>query len=78
MRIYLIHDTDPDGGYFCAQEFKPDVSRERPSVDEVRLTDIPEELWREMLDGLLPVDEDHSNDSTWVEYWEDADHVWSR
>lgn len=78
MKIYLLRDTDPRGGYLCAQEFKPDMTQERRSIVEVRVTEIPESLWRDMLAGILPVDEDHSNDSTWIEYWDDADVVWIR
>jgi hypothetical protein len=31
-----------------------------------------------VLAGGLPVDIDHSNDSTWLEWWEEAEPVWSR
>ena len=78
MKIYLLRDTDPNGGYLCAQEFKPDMTQERRTIEEVRVTDIPEELWRDMLAGILPVDEDYSNDSTWIEWWSDAEVVWIR
>jgi hypothetical protein len=78
MRIYLLRDTDPLGGYFAAQQFKPDITQERETVVEVRATTIPDDLWRDMLAGILPVDEDDSNDSTWVEWWPEATTVWSR
>lgn len=78
MRVYLLHDTDPQGGYFAAQQIKPDPVGERRTIDEVRVTDIPDSLWKDMLAGILPVDEDHSNDSTWIEWWDDAEVVWLR
>ena len=79
MQLYLLHDLDPSGGFFAAQEFKPDPHAERPSVDEVRLVeDFPDDVWEFTLAGGLPVDPDGSNDSTWLPWWDDALPVWSR
>lgn len=77
MKIYLMMESEPAGGYFSAQETKPNPVLQR-YVEEIRVTDIPADLWRDMLAGILPVDEDHSNDSTWIEYWDDATPVWKR
>ena len=79
MVLYLLMDTDPNGGYFCAQPWKPDLSEERASISEVRVVeDFPEDVWEFALAGGLPVDGDHSNDSTWIEWWRDATPVWER
>ena len=79
MILYLLRDLDPIGGYFAAQEFKPDPIEERPSIIEVRaVEDFPQDVWELALAGGLPVDLDHSNDSTWIEWWHDATPVWER
>ena len=78
MRISLLRDSDPNGGYLTAQEFKPDVTQERETIQEIRVTEIPDNLWRDMLIGILPIDEDYSNDSTWIEWWSNATPVWNR
>ena len=79
MILYLLHNRDPNGGYFAAQEFKPDPLEERESLIEVRaVADFPEDVWEFALAGGLPVDVDHSNDSTWIEWWAEAEPVWSR
>ena len=79
MILYLLRDTDPNGGYFAAQEFKPDPSQERRTIVEVRaVEDFPEDIWELVLSGGLPVDLDHSNDSTWLEWWDEATPVWRR
>lgn len=79
MILYILRDLDPRGGYFSAQPFKPNPVEERDNVVEVRaVRDFPEEVWEFALAGGLPVDIDHSNDSTWVEWWDQAEPVWSR
>lgn len=79
MLLYILHDTDPYGGYFSAQPFKPDPATERRSVDEVRaVADFPEDVWDFAMAGGLPVDVDRSNDSTWAPWWADAEIVWTR
>lgn len=79
MELYLIHDINPSGGFFAAQEFKPDPLLERTTVDEVRVVEnFPDDVWEFALSGGLPVDSDHSNDSTWLPWWDDAALVWSR
>lgn len=79
MRIYLLRDDDPRGGYFCAQSFKPDMSMERPSINEVRVVEnFPADIWDMTLKGGLPVDEDYSNDSTWLPWWAEAETIWTR
>ena len=76
MRLYLEHDSDPHGGYFCASEFKPDPATMRRTIDEVRVVEnFPDPLWKRALAGELPVDLDGSNDSTWAGWWADADPV---
>lgn len=78
MIIYLLLDEDPDGGYYAAQDRKPDMRIERRSIVEVREVDVLDSLWEMTLRGELPVDADHSNDSTWVDYWPQGKTVWSR
>ena len=79
MILYLLRDTDPIGGFFAAQELKPDPITERYTVEEVRaVRDFPEDVWEFALSGGLPVDIDRSNDSTWLEWWHDAEIVWTR
>lgn len=79
MILYLLRDKDPRGGYFAAQAVKPDFFDERETVVEVRaVPDFPDEVWEFALAGGLPVDVDHSNDSTWVEWWAHAVPVWTR
>ena len=77
MILYLLRDLDPQGGYLAAQPDKPDPFTERQSVVEVRVVrDFPDDIWEFALAGGLPVDVDHSNDSTWMEWWDDAERVW--
>jgi hypothetical protein len=79
MRIYLLRDEDPRGGYLCAQNFKPDMSSERLSINEVRVVNnFPEDVWDMVLKGGLPIDEDFSNDSTWLPWWAEAETIWTR
>lgn len=79
MILYILRDVDSVGGYFAAQDFKPDKSTERATIAEVRaVRDFPDDIWALVLSGGLPVDIDHSNDSTWLEWWEEAEPVWSR
>lgn len=76
--IYLLQDDDPEGGYYCAQTWKPDMRHERPSISEVREVVMPAELWDFLLGGGMPLDEDGSNDSTWRGFWREGETVWSR
>lgn len=79
MIIYLLRDIDPIGGYFAAQEQKPEMHEERDTTVECRVvTDFPEDVWAFALSGGLPVDDDYSNDSTWIEWWPEATRVWAR
>lgn len=79
MILYILRDIDPIGGFFAAQGFKPDPLQERATVVEVRaVEDFPEDLWAAVLAGELPVDVDGSNDSTWLQWWDQATPVWSR
>jgi hypothetical protein len=78
VRIYILRDTDPQGGYFAAQSFLPSSDEERRSVVEVRSTEVSEEFWDGVLTGNLPIDEDRSNDSTWESLWDEAEPVWSK
>ena len=78
MILYILRESDPAGGYFSAQDFKPDSSH-HPTLNEVRVVEnFPEDIWDMVLQGGLPVDPDHSNDSTWVEWWPEAQTVWVR
>lgn len=77
--IYISRDSDPTGGYFHAEDGKPDMAAERATVVEVReVGDFPDDLWQSMLAGGLPVDADHSNDSTWAQWWPKGTVVWVR
>jgi hypothetical protein len=77
--IYLLRDTDPLGGFFCAQQIKPDILAERETVVECRaVTNFPEDVWQFVLSGALPVDVDGSNDSTWLPWWSESEPVWER
>lgn len=79
MILYILRDLDPLGGYFAAQGFKPDPIEERATVVEVRaVLEFPEELWETAMSGGLPIDVDRSNDSTWLQWWDDAVPVWAR
>ena len=79
MILYILKDDDPQGGYFAAQEFKPDMRVERKSICEVRMVpDFPEDVWKFALQGKLPVDPDISNDSTWIRWWPDGETIWVR
>ena len=79
MIVYLLRDTDPLGGFFAAQQTKPDILEERSTVVECRAVEnFPEEVWQFVLEGSLPVDVDGSNDSTWLEWWAESEPVWAR
>lgn len=76
--VYILKDDEPAGGYFAAQTMKPDMTSERRSVAEVRAVEMPQDVWEFALEGGLPVDVDYSNDSTWIEWWPEAEPVWTR
>lgn len=79
MVVYLLHDDDPNGGYFSAMSIKPDPTLERGHTVEIRaVREFPVDVWEFAMSGGLPVDVDHSNDSTWIEWWDDAEPVWKR
>jgi hypothetical protein len=79
MILYLLRDSEATGGYLAAQELLPVEGEERPSILEVRRVDaFPPELWADTLAGRLPVDEDLSNDSTWMQWWPAATVLWVR
>lgn len=79
MILYLEHSTDPYGGHLSASAAEPDPASFRRTVDEVRVVEnFPDDVWALALAGGLPVDEDHSNDSTWLPWWDDAAPAWSR
>ena len=78
MRLYLVMDDSPERGYYSAFSEKPDLWV-LPNAREVRgVDDFPEEVWRLTVTGGLPVDEDDTNDTTWVEWWSEARRLWSR
>jgi hypothetical protein len=79
MVVYISRDTDPTGGYFHAEDRKPDMSIERDTIVEVREVEgFPDDVWQFVLIGALPVDADGSNDSTWAGWWADGTTVWAR
>lgn len=78
MVIYILRDTTPEGGYFCAEALEPEPGTQRPQVVECRSVEVAAEWWASVLRGELPVDEDGSNDSTWAALWPEATPVWSR
>ena len=79
MVLYLLRDREPLGGYYAASSFKPDLEEERYTVTEVRaVREFPVDVWEFAMAGGLPVDIDGSNDSTWIEWWPDAEPVWKR
>lgn len=78
MDIYILKNDDGDGGYYCAQSEAPDMRWQRPAITEVRLVSIPDDIWALVLAGGLPVDEDRSNDSTWIEWWPEGSTTWTR
>ena len=78
MRIYLAMSDSPERGYYSAFVEKPDL-RVLRDVREVRVVErFPEDVWRLVSAGGLPVDEDDMNDSTWIEWWGKARKVWQR
>ena len=79
MVLYLLRDSDANGGYYEAHPTKPDGPLLRRTVQEVRMVDdFPDDVWEFALQGGLPVDEDMSNDSTWAAWWPDGVTVWSK
>ena len=80
MIAYLLKDDDPHGGYFAAEDHKPDIRVQRKTLAEIRRVELPDEVWQMVVTGALPVDEDFSNDSTWIQWWQDpsAEIVWVR
>lgn len=71
-------DDEPYGGYFAGQNWAPNMSWERKTIREVRVVDMPEEIWDFIINGGAPLDEDESNDSTWLPWWQEGTIVWSR
>lgn len=80
MKLWILMDDEPYGGYFCGQSWKPNMQEERATIREVRVVeDFPDDIWDFILNqGGAPLDEDGSNDSTWLPWWKEAETVWSR
>lgn len=81
MVIYLLKDNNPEGGYYCAEGERPDMSIQRSTVVEVRQVEVPDEVWNLVLEGGLPVDDlgtNPNNDSTWIEWWPSGTTIWTR
>lgn len=79
MVIFILKDLDPAGGYYAAQEERPEKADERQTIVEVRrVKDFPEDVWEMALTGALPVDDDLSNDSTWLGWWPKGRAIWKR
>lgn len=77
--LYILRDDDPSLGYYSAQTTPFDPRVDRRTISEVRLVEeFPQDVLDMALTGGLPVDENHSNDSTWIEWWRDARTVWLR
>jgi hypothetical protein len=77
--IYISRDSDPVGGYFHAEDRKPDMTIARRTITEVREVEgFPDDVWPFVLVGGLPVDSDGSNDSTWAAWWPEGRTVWIR
>lgn len=77
MILYVAkHDSvEGPGQYFASEEF-PQANRNL--VEVVMVENFPEDIWAFTLAGGLPVDSDWSNDSTWVEWWNDGQTVYAR
>jgi hypothetical protein len=81
MKLWILLDDEPYGGYFAAQDWAPNMAHERSTIREVRLVeDFPDDVWNWFMNegGTLPLDDDGSNDSTWRAWWADGVPVWSR
>lgn len=83
MKIYILMDDDPHGGYYAGQDWLPDMTLERASIREVREVDMTQETWDFiLLQGGAPVDTmpdgSSSNDSTWLQWWPEGRVIWSR
>jgi hypothetical protein len=77
--IWILMDDDPSGGYYAGQDWQPDLSLERNTIREVRVVSMPKATWNFLLnEGGMPLDQDGSNDSTWLEWWPQGRTVWSR
>ena len=76
MRIYILNDKDPMGGFYSAQREVPNMDYERWSIQEVRAVEVTEKFWSSLLEGKLPVDDDGSNDSTWIKLWPTGVTIW--
>lgn len=81
MIIYLVRDTDPDGGYLSAQADRPVLAgREAMFVDEIRVVDeFPEDVWELAIQGGLPVDPGGiGHDLAWMPWWEEGQVIWKK
>lgn len=75
--LFLSLDDRPEGGIFSASQEMPPL--DDPHLVEVRVVpNFPADVWAFALAGGLPVDEDHSNDSTWAPWWPDGVPIWTR
>lgn len=78
MKVYIIKDKDSSGGHFGVSVDRPILEHfPRKAIIEIRYCDVPDEIIDKMPYGLLPIDEDGSNDSTWAKYWDGGQVVWT-
>lgn len=79
--LYMVRDNDPHGGYFSAQEWKPDTRILRPSDEEMRVVvSFPLDVWQSIVrgDDEIERDPDGSMDSFWVPWWAQGTTIWTR
>ena len=78
MQVFMIYDTDPEGGHYAVQRVEPDFKDFRAVVQEVREVEMPDELFLKILLAEIPVDEDGTIDSILEPYFEQGERVWKR
>lgn len=74
MRVYILRDDDPLGGFYSAQE----TAVAHLQTAEVRECDIPRELWDSVMTGSVELGEDGTLDHLWYDWFEKGTVVWER
>lgn len=77
MKIYFVKDYDPSGGFLDAFVDEPNPNVERVTISEIRVGEIPDDLWNEHLtEGV------HDPVTWWDEfyqpYFDEATVLWTR
>lgn len=77
MKIYIVKDDDPEGGYFSFGPEEPPIHEWDLTSVEVRVVE-GGDLWERWNAGLLPHGIDGSLDALLVPLWIKGKTIWRR